>query len=316
MIGTCAGPPVPEMTRREELMWCELVEQRCGISFPETRLYILRNCVRREMWNRGIETHRDFYRLVAGSDAEWSRLADRLVNRETCFLRHSPSFTALAEEIVPVLIREKFGQKGKTGAHRDRSLALWSAGCSSGDEAYSLAIACSEAASPLDCRTEVLGSDLSGEALAAARGATYTARAIANVPAAWVRRYFHYNQTGYGVIPAIQAMVRFELFNLFDTATYPPPWQDVIFCQNVFIYFREEKRLEAACNLAACLRPGGFLVPAPGELAGLTIPGLDSLRLRHTVVLRRNGALLKDIFHLPPAAKCPAAGRPQEQDHV
>jgi chemotaxis methyl-accepting protein methylase len=84
-------------------------------------------------------------------------------------------------------------------------------------------------------------------------------------------------------------MVRFEQCNLSDPSTYPAAPQDVIFCQNVFIYFREAMRVQVAAGFARCLRPGGFLVPAPGDLIGLTLPGLKWLRLRNTMVLQRGG---------------------------
>jgi type IV pilus assembly protein PilK len=277
----------PEMTRREEEVWCELVERRCGICFSKSRLYVLHNCLWREMQKRGIDSYGDYYWLVLQSAAEWSELLERLVNRETYFFRHMPSFAALSEELLPSLL------VGKLSRGLDR-IAMWSAGCASGEEAYSMAIAAKEAAHPGDGQFEILGSDVSAEALAAARRARFGERAVAAMPQPLRERYFSRTANGYELDPAIHALVRFEPFNFLDPVTYPAAAQDVIFCQNVFIYFREEVRVQAAASLAACLRPGGFLLPAPGELAGLPVPGLEWLRLRHTVVLRRNGLSLPD----------------------
>jgi len=285
------------MNTHEEEQWRDLVERRCGIYFSPNRLYVLQNCLWGEMQLRGIETYQDYYSLVLRSAAEWNRLLDRLANRETYFFRHMPSFSSLAEEILPARMAEGFGR----GADPIR---LWSAGCSSGEEAYSLAITAYEAAAPDRCGCQVLGSDLSSEALAAARRARYGARALSEMPPELQRRYFVRRGSEYEVVPAIRSMVRFEQFNFFDPATYPTAFQDVIVCQNVFIYFREELRTQAAAQLAACLRPGGLLLIAPGELASLDISGLERVALRHTVAFRRNQ---EPCFHARTEAMDPAA---------
>ena len=272
----------PEMTRGEEAMWCELIERRSGNWFSEKRLYLLRSCLWREMQHRGIATFGDYYRLVEKNADVWNSLLDRCVNRETLFFRHMASYTALADELLPVIRAQRVRQGGNR-------IALWSAGCSSGEEAYSMAIAAKEAPPPGCFQFDVLGSDLSGEAVAMARRAVYGPRPVAEMPEMLRRRYLERRERGYEVNAAIRAMVRFEQCNLTDPSTYPAAPQDVIFCQNVFIYFREAMRVQVAAGFARCLRPGGFLVPAPGELIGLALPGLKWLRLRNTMVLERGG---------------------------
>jgi type IV pilus assembly protein PilK len=167
-----------------------------------------------------------------------------------------------------------------------KQVRLWSAGCSSGEEAYSLAIAASELSNAASCEFEVIGSDLSTEALAAAARGRYGQRALTEAPAEIQRRHFEPCGNEFQVSRALRALTRFENFNFFDPATYPAVAQDVIFCQNVFIYFREAMREDVVARLARCLRPGGYLVVAPGELAGVPVPGLEWVRLRHTMVLR------------------------------
>jgi len=218
------------------------------------------------------------YAIAGGLTAS----ADRCVNRETLFFRHMASYAALSDELLPVI----GAQRVRQGENR---IALWSAGCSSGEEPYSMAIAAKEAPPPGCFQFDVLGSDLSGEALAMARRAVYGPRSVAEMPETFRRRYLVCHESGYEVNAAIRAMVRFEQCNLSDPSTYPAAPQDVIFCQNVFIYFREAMRVQVAAGFARCLRPGGFLVPAPGDLIGLTLPGLKWLRLRNTMVLQRGG---------------------------
>jgi chemotaxis methyl-accepting protein methylase len=289
------------MTEYEEEKWSDLVERRCGIFFSPNRFYVLQNCLWTEMQLRGIEIYQDYYSLVLRNAIEWDCLVDRLVNRETSFFRHVPSFSTLVEEFLPARIAERSGLEVPP-------IRLWSAGCSSGQEAYSLAIAACEASWPNECQYEVLGTDLSAEALAVARRARYGERAISTMPVDLQRRYFVRRGSEYEVVPAIRSMVRFEQLNLLVPATYPTAAQDVIVCQNVFIYFREETRKQAAARLAACLAVGGILLPAPGELACLEISGLERVVFRHTVALRRNDA---PRFHTQPVAKEPRASRRQ-----
>jgi len=287
MPATRLSPARPLMSRDEEEQWRDLIERRCGIFFSSGRLYVLQNCLWGEMRLRGMDVYQDYYSLVLRSPVAWNRLVERVTNRETCFFRHMPSFRTLAEEILPPRMAERSGQC-------ENPVRLWSAGCASGEEAYSLAITAYETAALWDCEFEVLGTDLSAEALAAAQRARYGERAVSEMSPELRRRYLVRRGREYEVVPAIRAMVRFERFNVFDPATYPKAAQDVIVCQNVFIYFREELRMQAAARLAACLRAGGVLLPAPGELASLDFSGLERVALRHTVAFRRN---LEPCFH-------------------
>ncbi len=282
--------PRPELTRGEETLLCSLIERRCGQWFSEERLYVLRSCLGREMERLGIGNVGDYYHLLVRDTAAWNSLLDRSVNRETLFFRHMASFTALADELLPA-IQDRRARRGES------RIALWSAGCSSGEETYSMAIAAREASPTGYYQFDVLGTDLSGEALALARRAHYNARSVAAMPEKFQRRYLARNGTQYEVSADIKAMVRFERFNFADVSTYPAELQDVILCQNVFIYFREATSARVAASLARRLRSGGFLVPAPGELAGLALPELEWLRLDNTMVLRRRGEMTHGENH-------------------
>jgi len=270
----------PELSKFEQETWCSLVERRCGISFSNGRLHVLHAGLWEEMQRLGIASFGEYYAHILRHASDWNSLLDRLTNNETSFFRHMPSFLTLSEELLPLLAPERLRQ----GAKR---LSLWSAGCSSGEEAWSMAIAAKETAAGWHCEIAVLGCDLSTRALAAARRARYSQRAVAAIPEQLRRQYLIQDGAECEIRAGIRNIVRFDQFNLFERSTYPTQLQDVIFCQNVFIYFGDKMRARAASNLTECLAPGGFLVPAPGELAGLPIPGLEVLRLQHTTVLRR-----------------------------
>ena len=281
LASTSLAPARRELSPEDAEMWTGLIEHRCGAWFSEGRMYVLRNCLWRQMQMHGLDRYSAYYRLVLENRGEWDRLAEGIVNRETRFFRHQASFTALSEELLPGIMDRNLRQGGS-------QLRLWSAGCSSGEEAYSLAIAASELSNCGLCQFEVLGSDISTEALAAAERGRYGQRALTDTPVEIQRRHFERCGNEFQVSRGIRALTRFEYFNLFDPATYPAVMQDVIFCQNVFIYFREAMRADVVARLARCLRPGGYLLAAPGELAGLPVPGFEWVRLRHTMVLRRS----------------------------
>lgn len=270
----------PEMTAGERDLWCEEIERRCGVYFSATRTFAMRSALWRGMRRRGIASYREYYRLVSRGATEWTALIEFLLNRETGFFRHPPSFAALSLELLPQLA-------AAGGGRRREPLALWSAGCSSGEEAYSIAIGAHQALPPGSTPFAVLGSDLSAQALAAATEGRYGPRTATAVPEPLLTRYFVREDGQYRVGQAIRAAVRFERFNFIDAATYPSAPQDVIFCQNVLIHFREPVRLRVASALAQRLRPGGYLVTGPGELAGVRLPGVECRACGETWVLWR-----------------------------
>ena len=272
-VASSASPP--ELSLPEGKLWCDLIERRSGLHFPESQWHYLR----RRLWERmriaAIPTYTQYYAWVAeaGRGEEWRLLLEDLLNPETSFFRHEPSFAAL----------QKLIQSRKNVV---RPYELWSAGCSTGEEAYSLAMT---ACAATGGRAEVLGTDLNGQALAQARAGVFTARQVAGVPAPWRKRFLR--EAGrpgcWEVEPVLRSYVGFAPFHLLDAGTFPKREFDVIFCFNVLIYFSPEARQEAAKSLFGRLGPEGYLFLAPGESAGLAIPGAEPVRLPGTHIWRR-----------------------------
>jgi chemotaxis methyl-accepting protein methylase len=225
---------------------------------------------------RRMRSLQEYYHYVAfnpAGTAEWQELLDSLLNHETSFFRHSPSFTTLTGYVLPAL----FQARDKHGA---QTLHMWSAGCSMGQEVYSLAMGCVDFLSPPTGRypqeptglaaqwqIRVMGSDISRRALSKARQGQYKAYEIRSLPEHYRTRYFTTLGTGhnlvYHVVPQIQALVEFTHINLQDSITYPAPCfdntgvgMDIIFCQNVLIYFATASRVEIVRRLCQRLRPG------------------------------------------------------------
>jgi chemotaxis methyl-accepting protein methylase len=278
----------PELSPLHEGRWRELIGRRCGLAFSDARLRVLRQALDERMRRLGCDDLGDYYRQVAldaDGHAEWRQLLELLVNRETSFFRHAPAFDALTDHVMPQLRRDRpAGEPAR----------LWSAGCSTGQEAYSLAMACLEAADGRGRGTRVLATDISADALGRARAGRYRARELRGLPAALQARYVPAAEGAdadgsYRVCDVVRDLLHFAWFNLNEPATYPACGQDVIFCQNVLIHFPPEAREDVVGHLARCLNPGGYLFLGPAEAMGLRVTGLESVRLEGALIYRRGG---------------------------
>ena len=276
----------PEMSVQELEDWRRLVEGRCGAWFSESRWHNLQSCLWERMRAHGTRSYLDYHRDLAvlpTGAAEWLALLECLLNRETSFFRCEPSFRGLAGAASEIM--------GQKRADCDCVLELWSVGCSTGQEPYSMAIAAVEAASWNGWRVRVRGSDISERSLERARKGWYGCRAVEGVPEVLRRRYFSAAGSGldkcYQVNAGIRALVEFDALNLVDPATYGDGEHDVIFCHNVLIYFREAVRDEIAHRLAGRLKPGGFLFFGPGEMPGVKLPGTQAVRMDGSLAHRR-----------------------------
>ena len=265
---------LPELSPAEGRLWCELIERRCGLHFPESQWRYLR----RRLWERmalsSISTYSQYYRVIAegGRPEEWRSLLEDLLNPETSFFRHQPSFKALTAAL----------QNWRAGKPRE----LWSAGCSTGEEAYSMAMTAAAASAPV----EIVGTDLNRRVLERARAGIFSARQVAAVPPAWKTRFLKETAKPdeWQVADGLRERVKFDTFQLLDTGTYPKREFDAIFCCNVLIYFSTAARQDAASGLLGRLKPGGYLFIAPGECTGLNMPEAELTRLEGTQVWRRN----------------------------
>jgi chemotaxis protein methyltransferase CheR len=213
-------------------------------------------------------------------------LLDLLLNRETGFFRHQPSFEALTGHVLPELLRDRRRPAAVP-------VTLWSAGCSSGQEAYSLAMAFLETTAGRRERAQVTGSDISPRALDRARQGRYRPFEVRCLPETCLSRYTRCGVDAVGpcyqVADAVRELVQFERFNLTDPDSYAVWGQDVIFCQNVLIYFAPEDREAVVGHLAGRLNPGGYLFLGPAEAVGLRVAGLEPVRLDNALIYRRIG---------------------------
>jgi chemotaxis methyl-accepting protein methylase len=282
----------PEMSPSEYEIWRELVSQRCGIYFTPSRQHFLQARLWERMQVQQIKSYNAYYQYVLynphGSQ-EWAQVLDLLLNNESSFFRHTPSFAALTDHVLPTLMREKRRQNMNM-------LSMWSAGCANGQEAYSLAMAFYETAVSDEARlwqTKVWGSDISQKSLRKAKNGRYKSYDVRTMPDDLQRKYMTMvtvgHETFYDVIPAVKRLVHFMELNFTNPDAYTIMGQDVIFCQNVLIYFQPAERLKIVKKLCQRLAPGGYLFLAPAEVVGLKVAGIQSLRFDESLVYQRTG---------------------------
>ena len=277
--------PLAEMTADEFNDWQSLLEVRSGMVVSEQRRSFLQVNLTARMRELGLSDYSSYYQQVtdgARGALEWVRLLDRLTVQETQFFRHEASFAVVTDFLV----------KRIQSQSNNKPLALWSVGCSSGEEVWSLAICTAEALRNTRSRLEfgVTATDISHNALRKGRSAQYDARRLERVPAELVKRYFMMQADGmYQVVDWLVKRACFTRLNMLDLAQAPISGMDVIFCQNVLIYFRRWQRREILNRLVARLAPGGMLVIGVGEVAAWQHPDLEPVADERVLAFTRKG---------------------------
>ena len=268
----------------------DLVREHAGIDFPDEKQYLLESRVKPRLMAQEVpdfETYAD--RLEQGDTREIARLVNAVTINETAFFRHPSQFEALEDTILPELVR--LHQQERSGPMR-----LWSAACSAGDEAYSLAILIRETIEPRHPRMdyEIVGTDIDTAVLEEARAGRYRKRSVRNVPPAYLRDYFDRSGEAFVVDPAIRDMVEFRPLNLTDAQDMRRMRNfDLIMCANVLIYFNETSKKDVLQGLYRSLRPGGYLFVGGSEALGeLDVP-LEPVRHEGALAYRRptNGSV-------------------------
>lgn len=228
----------------------------------------------------------------AAGEAEWALLEAEITIGETFFFRYSEQFTALRETILPDLIASR---------RSERRLRIWSAGCSTGAEPYSLAILVRELLGEAlhDWRVTITGTDISAEAIATARAAEYGRWALRTLPPEERLRYFTHlppmpglrREGGFALRPEFREMVRFAQGNLLKAMEPPGPDEayDLILCRNVLIYFDTSTVYRVVRGLGRRLRPGGWLLLGHAEPNPTFSAFLDPVSLPGTVAYRPGG---------------------------
>ena len=228
-----------------------LIEERTGICFDESRERFFSTRVREHLRAKSMHRGTELLRAMRKSNIEYEALLERLLTQETTFFRYPAVYEAFEKHVLPELHTKKFWKNPRT-------LRIWSAGCSTGEEPYSIAITIADSLSFADAwNVEILATDIGREALKHAERGTYSGRSIASVSEKQLANHFSPAGHGQQVKPRLRKMVSFAQINL-ASAVYVGR-MDVIFCMNVLIYFSEERRRAMVQRFYDTLEPGGYL---------------------------------------------------------
>ncbi len=228
-----------------------LIENRSGILFDQSRERFFSTRVSEHLEAKKLTHGTDLLRLIKSSNVEYDSLLQRLLTQETSFFRYPAIYEALEKKVLPELHMKKFWEN-------PRSLRIWSAGCATGEEPYSVAITIADTLEFADAwNLHILATDISRQALDHAEHGIYDAREVEKINPRQREQYFSRTGDHYVVKPRVRNMITFAPMNLAQVV-YMGKF-DCIFCMNVLIYFSEERQAQLIQRFYEYLEPGGYL---------------------------------------------------------
>jgi len=267
--------PTVKMSRDSFTRFAEFITRELGIKIEPSKVSMIQSRLARRVRELGLESIDEYcehFFSAASDDLERVHFVNAVTTNKTDFFREAEHFKHLTHKVLPTIERQIAERRGQ------RNLNIWSAACSSGEEAYTLAMVLSEYAlthAPLTF--QILATDVSTKVLEMGKGGIYSMSQIAPVPDAMRRKYL---RMGVGkhhslvrVVPTLRQYVSFCYLNFMDTSYGIREMFDIIFCRNVLIYFDRPTQEAVINKLCRHLHPGGFLFISHSEsLAGLNVP--------------------------------------------
>ena len=235
----------------------------CGMYFHTTKKYFLESRLARRMEVTGAKSHLEYYQLLKsprGSE-ELKYLMDEITTNETYFFRNVPQLTALETKLLPEIVETK----NKMGF---RKLRIWSAGSSSGEEAYTMAMMLLEKRSTLlkDWIIEIVGTDINETVISQAREGIYNTYSVRNIPDVYKRKYIKEENGKFLLSPEVEKFVTFNKLNLYeDSKMIFMKSFDFIFCANVLIYFDTASKSKVVQHFYNNLQPYGYFFVGQSE---------------------------------------------------
>jgi chemotaxis protein methyltransferase CheR len=279
-------PPAAEfaMSDAEFRMIAEFMKAHCGLHFgPESRYLLERRLARRcaELGLRSFTAYHYALRSDKSGDGELGWALDHLTTNETYFLREKAQLLALVQEIIP-------GLQARRGGPGSTPVSIWSAGCSSGEEPYSIVLLALEAGLVPGRDLRVYASDISRQMLHKARRGVFREASFRQTEP-WLRsRWFSEKDGSFRISDEIKKHVHFAHLNLLDEARAALLGSlDVILCRNVIIYFDVETKRRVVRLFHQKLRPGGFLLLGHSESLINLSTDFELRHLRHDMVYRK-----------------------------
>ncbi|HNZ26720.1 MAG TPA: protein-glutamate O-methyltransferase CheR [Spirochaetota bacterium] len=224
----------------------DLIYDSSGIHFTEVNRPILESRLKDRLKKSNLNTLGEYYNILISQPQELKVLLDAVTTNLTSFFRNAVQFHALENEVINQLMASK----------DEKVIKVWSAGCSTGEEPYSIAMSLKE---KLDrsWRIEIIASDISFNVLMKAKEGFYPDNKIAGIPPAYLNKYFVKTGGGYHIIDDIRKIVTFDYHNLkYDSGLRN---FDVVFCRNVIIYFDSKAQMEVINRIYESMNPNSYL---------------------------------------------------------
>ena len=241
-----------------------LVGKHAGINLTEAKKELVYGRLARRLRQLGLKSFDKYCELLQrGDDQEIEIFINAITTNLTSFFREAHHFAFLAKELLPKWL--------KSETNKDRcNYRIWSAGCSTGEEPYSIAMTVMEA---LKCQRKVklriLATDLDSKVLQTAARGVYDTQRVENIESLRLKKWFMRGtgaqQGKVKVLPKLQAAIRFQQHNMVHQAPPPDTVFDVVFCRNVVIYFDKQTQIQVINRFADCLALGGYLFVGHSE---------------------------------------------------
>ncbi|MFV0422138.1 CheR family methyltransferase [Oleidesulfovibrio sp.] len=242
----------------------DFIYDQCGIYIADNRKYLVENRLANRLKDLNLKTYGEYFyflRYDAGRRQELTKLFEVVTTNETSFFRNPPQLKVFEEKVLGAVLDD-------LRSKRSKRLRIWSAGCSTGEEPYTLAIILHEV-----LRTEIgswdikiTANDLSEGVLQAARRGIYTEYALRTTPPSMISKYFIKEGSNYKIKPELKRLVNFGQINLSDRVQLKRVERSqIVFCRNVIIYFDDDMKKRVIGSFYDNLLPGGFLLIGHSE---------------------------------------------------
>jgi chemotaxis protein methyltransferase CheR/type IV pilus assembly protein PilK len=272
-----------QMSEAEFLLWQKLIETKTGLWLTLTRKTFLLTQLSSRLRAKGFSDYSEYYQWLTNNvmeKDEWANLVDLLTVHETRFFRDNKALE-LVELFSQKMLSRQDDQRAQLRSEAVKKILeksrpriasimqIWSVGCSTGEEVYSLAMVLENLAQQQNKNTPlyfgVTGTDISFPSLATARDAKYQPSRIRNIPQEYQQQFTRSNENGFEITEALKDKVCFMQGNLGELNETPVQFFDIIYCQNVLIYFKSKRKEIILDQLVDRLTEGGMLILAPGE---------------------------------------------------
>ncbi len=272
---------LPDFDSFDYRQWSGLLENKVGITIPKERESFLQTKIWSRMRELGIETFSKYWDVINNGitgKLEWIELLDRLTVHETSFFRHKPSYNLVVNDFSNILNNNrKFHYK------------VWSVSCATGEEAYSLAILLQSLKSGIDKKNIYYGvtaTDVSKPALTIAEHAYYNKEKLKGFDNDYKEYIKKVNPKIFTIDEKIKDRVAFGVFNLLKIEEMPTIKFDIIFCQNVLIYFTKEKKIKILEGFKRFLKSGGMLILNPADIGNWKSDNMTRITYKGTLAYK------------------------------